>query len=157
MRLCWRSLWWLGSLSGIDVTMNQCSIELVILELAMKLFRASMSLSILAVAISACATKSSEIAPTYVSPVQYQNYDCQQLGVEAQSVSQQAAIASGQQDKIRQDDTIKTTVGAVIFWPVLLFNSGDGNQASQVASLKGQMQAIQSASVQKKCGFQFKQ
>ena len=112
---------------------------------------------LLSIIASACATRSSEIAPSYISPVQYQNYSCQQLATEAQSVSQQAAIASGQQDKIRRDDTVKTTVGAIIFWPVLLFNSGDGPQAAQVASLKGQMQAVQTASIQKNCGFQFKQ
>lgn len=123
----------------------------------MNCFQKCMALIFLAAVSTACATKSSEIVPTFVSPVQYQNYDCQQLGAEAQSVSQQAAIANGQQDKISRDDSVKTTVGAIIFWPVLLFNSGDGNQASQVASLKGQMQAIESASIQKKCGFQFKQ
>ena len=95
--------------------------------------------------------------PSYVSPVSYQNYDCQQLQIEAQNLSQQAAIASGQQDKIHQDDIAKTTVGAVLFWPVLLFNKGDGATAASLANLKGQMQAVQQASIMKKCGFTFKQ
>ncbi|MEP6828314.1 MAG: hypothetical protein ABJA10_09600 [Aestuariivirga sp.] len=104
-----------------------------------------------------CASKSSEIAPSYVSPVGYQAYSCEQLGQEAQTVSRRAAIASGQQDKIRTDDTVKTTVGVIIFWPLLLFNKGDGQQAAELANLKGQMQAIQDESVVKNCGFKFQQ
>jgi hypothetical protein len=112
---------------------------------------------ILAIAVFAagCATKSEEIMPSYVSPVLYQNYTCAQLGAEAQAVSQQAAIATGQQDKIRNDDVAKTTVGVILFWPVLLFNKGDGATAANLANLKGQMQAIQQASIQKQCGFKF--
>lgn len=102
-----------------------------------------------------CASKSEEISPNFISPVLYQNYTCQQLGAEAQAVSQQAAIATGQQDKIHNDDVAKTTVGIVLFWPVLLFNKGDGAAAANLANLKGQMQAIQQASIQKQCGFTF--
>ena len=107
------------------------------------------------VTLGGCATKSAEIAPTYTSPVGYQNYTCEQLGQEAQAVSRRAAIASGQQDKVRHDDTVKTTVGVILFWPVLFFNKGDGQQAVELASLKGQMQAIQDESVVKNCGFSF--
>jgi hypothetical protein len=109
------------------------------------------------ICVAGCASKSAEVTPTFVSPVGYQNYSCLQLGQEAQAVSQQAAIASGQQDKIHDEDVAKTTVGIVLFWPVLLFNKGDGAAASNLANLKGQMQAIQQASVQKECGFTFNQ
>ena len=105
--------------------------------------------------VAGCATKSADIAPNFVSPVLYQNYTCQQLAVEAQSISQQAAIASGQQDKIHNDDVAKTTVGIVLFWPVLLFNKGDGAAAANLANIKGQMQAVEQASIQKQCGFKF--
>ena len=104
-----------------------------------------------------CASKSADIDPAYISPVTYQNFTCEQLQVEAQGVSQRAAIASGRQDKARKNDAVKTTVGVILFWPVLLFNEGDGAKANEVANLKGQMQAIQQASVQKNCGFTFAQ
>ena len=112
---------------------------------------------IAAFCIVGCASKSSQITPSYISPVTYQNYTCEQLGLEAQTVSQQAVIASGQQDKVAHDDTVKTTVGLVFLWPVLLFNKGDGATANNLANLKGQMQAIQQASIQKNCGFKFNQ
>jgi len=52
---------------------------------------------------------------------------------------------------------VKTTVGMVLFWPVILFNEGDGAKANEVANLKGQMRTIEQASVQKNCGFNFTQ
>jgi hypothetical protein len=48
-----------------------------------------------AVVLSACASKSSDVAPSYVSPMTYQSYTCQQLAQEAQSVSARAAQAAG--------------------------------------------------------------
>lgn len=110
-----------------------------------------------ALLLAGCASKSEDITPAYISPVTYQNFTCEQLQREAQGVSQRAAVASGQQDKARKNDVVKTTVGVVLFWPVLLFNEGDGAKANEVANLKGQMQAIQQASVQKNCGFTFEQ
>jgi hypothetical protein len=107
--------------------------------------------------LAGCASKSEDIQAAYISPVTYQNFTCQQLQMEAQNVSERAAVASGQQDKARKKDMVKTTVGVVLFWPVLLFNEGDGAKANELASLRGQMQAIQQASVQKSCGFKFEQ
>ena len=49
-------------------------------------------------ALAGCASSSAEIAPTYVSPVMYQSYTCQQLALEAQGISQRAATLSGAQD-----------------------------------------------------------
>jgi hypothetical protein len=109
------------------------------------------------VMVSGCASKSADIAPAYISPVGYQNYSCQQLQQEAQGVSQRAAVASGQQDRARKNDQVKTAVGVVLFWPAILFNEGDGAKANEVANLKGQMVAIQQAAVQKNCGFTFTQ
>jgi hypothetical protein len=67
-------------------------------------------------ALAGCASKSADISPSYVSPVTYQNFTCEQLQAEAQGVSQRAAVAAGQQDKARKNDTIKTTVGVILFW-----------------------------------------
>jgi hypothetical protein len=63
--------------------------------------------------------------------------------------------ASGQQDKSRTGDKVATTVGVVLFWPALFFIDGDGPKAAELAQLKGQMDAIESASIQKKCRIEF--
>ena len=104
-----------------------------------------------------CASKSTEIAPTYVSPIQYQSYSCNQLAEEAQRVATAAAAATGVQDHQATSDAVAMGVGLVIFWPTLFFIGGDKTNAAQLAQLKGQMDAIQQASIQKNCGIKFQQ
>jgi hypothetical protein len=111
--------------------------------------------AIVAMMAAGCASRSSEITPAYVSPVMYQGYSCQQLAQEAQGVSARAAQVSGAQDKKRTDDQIATGVAIVVFWPAAFFVGGDGPAAAELANLKGQMTAIEQASIQKKCGIQF--
>lgn len=112
--------------------------------------------AVVAVAVSSCASKSTEITASYVSPVLYQNLTCQQLAEEARAVSSRAATAAGIQDKAASHDAAMTTVGVVLFWPALFFNKGDGAQSAELARLKGEMQAIEDASRRKGCEMQFK-
>jgi len=102
-----------------------------------------------------CATKSTGIAPAYVSPALYSNWTCPQLAEEARRVSARAALAAGVQDQKRSNDQVLTTVSVIVFWPALFALNGDGPQAAEVARLKGEMQAVEEASIQKNCGFQF--
>ncbi len=109
----------------------------------------------MATSLVGCASSSNDITPNYVSPVIYQNFNCQQLGLEAQRVSAEAAKTAGVQDQKRQKDQVWTTVGAVIFWPALLAVKGDGATAAELGNLKGHMRAIEQTSIQKKCGIKF--
>ena len=86
-----------------------------------------------ALLLAGCASKSEDIAPTYVSPMSYQNHTCQQLSAEAQSVAIRAQQAAGVQDKQRSNDQVLATVGGVLFWPSLLFLNGDGQNAAELA------------------------
>ena len=98
--------------------------------------RSKIALVIAAAALGTCTAPSSgDIPASYVSPVLYQNYTCQQLEQEALTVSTRALQASAAQDN------------------ALLL--GSGNTAIELASLKGQLVAIEQASVQKNCGIQF--
>lgn len=108
-----------------------------------------------AAVLSGCATSADDIAPSYVSPIAYENYTCEQLAEEAQAVSVRAAEAAGLQNKARTNDAVMTTVGVVVFWPTLFFIKGNGQQAAELARLKGQMDAIQTASIKKKCRIEF--
>jgi hypothetical protein len=118
-----------------------------------------MRTSILAVVaglfLANCASRSYEIAATYISPLQYENLTCRQLGEEAQRVSQRAAIAAGVQDKRATDDAVATTVAVVVFWPAAFFIGGDKQNAAELGRLKGEMDAIEQASIRKNCGIQF--
>lgn len=108
------------------------------------------------VLVTGCASSAEDIAPSYVSPIAYENYSCEQLAFEAQSVSSRAAQAAGVQNKARTSDAVVTTVGVVVFWPALFFLDGDGQQAAELARLKGQMEAIEQSSIRKNCGIEFK-
>src|SRR5262245_45521104 len=109
-----------------------------------------------AAALGGCASKSSEIMAAYVSPIPYQSYTCQQLGMEAEAVSAKAAELAGVQDQKRTNDQIATGVAIVVFWPAAFLVGGDGQVAAQLSQLKGQMNAIEQASIHKKCGIQFR-
>jgi len=56
------------------------------------------------VALAGCASSAADITPSYVSPVMYQPYACQQLALEAQGVSASAAALSGAQDSQHTKD-----------------------------------------------------
>jgi len=117
----------------------------------------SIALLFAAAALAGCASKSSEITPAYVSPIMYQNHTCAQLAQEAQGVSARAAQVSGAQDSKRSNDQVATGVAIVVFWPAAFLVGGDGPMAAELAQLKGQMVAVEQASIQKKCGIKFQQ
>jgi hypothetical protein len=106
-------------------------------------------------ALAGCASSASDITPTYVSPIQYSSYNCQQLGLEAQSISARAAALSGAQDSQRTKDTLATTAAVIVFWPAAFFVGGDKQTAAELAQMKGQLVAVEQASIEKKCNIQF--
>ncbi|MBR1089925.1 hypothetical protein JQ621_20880 [Bradyrhizobium manausense] len=114
-----------------------------------------LSVAVFATALAGCASSSSDITATYVSPVQYQQYNCQQLSLEAQAVSARAATLSGAQDSQRTKDQVATGVAVVIFWPAAFLVGGDKQTAAELGQMKGQMVAIEQASIAKKCNIQF--
>jgi hypothetical protein len=74
--------------------------------------------------------------------------------MEANAVSQRAAIVSGAQDAKRSNDAVATGVAVVVFWPAAFRVGGDGPQAAELANLKGQMVAIEQAANMKRCAVQ---
>jgi hypothetical protein len=111
------------------------------------------TVSILAVAISltGCATSSKDIASTYVSPLQYQNYDCAQLGLEAQRIQTRVVETGGRLDQASANDKALMGVGLVLFWPALFALGGTKNQEAEFGRLKGEYDAVQKTAIDKKC------
>ncbi|MCW5694073.1 MAG: hypothetical protein KIT48_17080 [Pseudolabrys sp.] len=105
--------------------------------------------------LTACAKEANQVGATYVSPVLYEAYTCPQLAEEAQRVSARAAQSSGVQDQKATNDKVAMGVGLVIFWPALLFTKGNDENTAELARLKGQMDAIEQASIKKRCGITF--
>lgn len=114
-----------------------------------KIFAVSLS-----IAISGCATASKDISSTYVSPVAYQNYDCQQLAAETARIQSRVNQIGGRLDEAAANDKTIGVVGAVLFWPALFALGGTKQQEAEYATLKGQADAVQQAAIDKKCGLQ---
>ena len=110
-----------------------------------------------AIALAGCASTSDKITASYVSPIQYESYSCRQLAEEAQRISAHAAAAAGAQDSQATKDAVATTAAIIIFWPAAFFVGGDKQNAAELARLKGEMGAIEQASIRKNCGIQFRQ
>jgi len=115
----------------------------------------NLGIVVLCAALIGCASSAADITATYVSPVQYSSYNCQQLGLEAQSVSARAAALSGAQDSQRTKDAVATTAAVIIFWPAAFLVGGDKQTAAELGQMKGQLVAIEQASIAKKCNIQF--
>lgn len=102
--------------------------------------------------LGGCASRSDQVAATYVSPVQYQSYSCNQLARESQRINSRAAQLSGQQDDRRSRDNLATAAAIVVFWPAAFLVGGDNAQTSELARLKGESDAIGQAAIMKNCG-----
>lgn len=106
--------------------------------------------------LSMCASRSSDIAATYVSPLAYSNLNCRQIGQEAERVSARAAQVAGVQDSKATGDAVATGVGVVLFWPALFFIRGDSTTGAELGRLKGEMDAIERAAIEKRCNISFR-
>lgn len=104
-----------------------------------------------AVALTGCATASKDIAASYVSPMQYQSYDCAQITGEAQRLHARSNQLSGRLDEAASNDKAIVGVGAILFWPALFALGGTKQQEADYARLKGEYDAVQQAAIAKKC------
>ena len=100
-----------------------------------------------------CATAPEKLGATYVSPLQYKDYTCDQIGMEMQRVSRKVAELRGTLEKEASTDAAQMGIGLVLFWPALFFlEGGDGVQAAQYSQLKGEFEALEQVAIQKNCG-----
>jgi hypothetical protein len=120
------------------------------------MYRVALLLTLAIALCGGCASSSSDIQPQYVSPLQYQHLSCKQISAEAQRVSRRVAEVSGVQDEKASNDAVATGVSLVIFWPAAFFIKGDGASAAELGRLKGEFEALERVSIEKKCGLQFR-
>jgi hypothetical protein len=97
--------------------------------------------------LAGCAQSPESIAPAYVSTVPYETFTCTQLGEEEVRVQAALAQASQQQKNAQSGDVV-----GVILLGIPTSTLSGSNVAPQVASLKGQLVAVQQASLKKNCG-----
>lgn len=98
-----------------------------------------------------CATASKDIAPTYISPMQYQAYDCDQIAAEIARVQARVQQIGGRLDEAASNDKKITGVGLILFWPAFFALGGTKEQEAEFARLKGEYDALESAAIAKRC------
>ena len=100
--------------------------------------------------LTACATPPDKISASYVSPLQYQGYTCDQIDQELTRVTNAVSEVTGQQDKEASKDAVAMTVGLFLFWPALFFLAGEDKE-QELARLKGEYEALQDIAKHKEC------
>ena len=88
---------------------------------------------------------------SYVSPLQYQSFDCDQLAAENQRLQSRVNQLAGRLDEAASNDKAIGVVGAILFWPALFALGGTKPQEAEFARLKGEADAIQQSAIIKKC------
>ena len=55
------------------------------------------------------------------------------------------------QDEAASDDAALMGIGLVLFWPTLFFLEGDTGRESELARLRGSIEAVESEAIRKDC------
>lgn len=110
------------------------------------------ALAVIVTLIVGCASDPVEIQPQYVSPMQFQSFNCDQISAEMTRISRRVSELFGRLDKLRSDDEAQTAVGMILFWPALFFlEGGDGPDAVEYARLRGEIDALEKVAIEKQC------
>lgn len=100
--------------------------------------------------LASCASSADNISAQYVSPAQYQSYNCNQIRQEMQTVSRRVNEIAGVQDSQATKDSVALGVGLVLFWPALFFMIGKDKE-EELGRLKGEYEALEKVAIQKEC------
>lgn len=106
--------------------------------------------------LGACAPKPDNVKPSYAPQVVYDSLSCNQIASEAVNVSNKAHDKAGVERRHRNQDKAIVATGLIVFWPALFFTHGHNTQSAEdLAQLKGEMEALETASTKKHCGIKF--
>lgn len=109
------------------------------------------SIVALSIVVTGCATSSKDLSASYVSPMQYQSYNCDQLNLEAQRIQTRVVELGGRLDQAAANDKALVGVGMVLFWPALFAVGGTKQQEAEYSRLKGEYDAVQQTTIAKQC------
>ena len=103
--------------------------------------------------LSSCATATKNILPTYVDPLQYEQYDCSQIGTEMVRVTGELN-QSYRECKSHSNRDGWFMIGAVLVsGPLALVPAviSDSESTERFAQLQGELEALEQASILKEC------
>lgn len=88
-------------------------------------------------------TPTSQITPSFNSGIQYESFDCRRLFVEIDALSRRE-----NQLVVAQEQRIKTSETQAFWYG---YGQGDGIEASELANVRGQKEAVLKAIAVKPC------
>ena len=100
--------------------------------------------------LAGCSPSPKRISSSYISPVQYNSYSCEQLEQELARINARAAEVAGVQREAATQDAVALGAGLFLFWPALFFMLG-GDKAEEFSRLKGQIEAVEQSAIEKGC------
>ena len=115
------------------------------------IFKKFVCCATIAAFLGGCATSGKDVVATYVSPIQYSSYDRDQLRQELGRINGRASQLTGRLDEAASNDKAIVGVGMILFWPALFALGGTKQQEAELSRLKGEYDALQTASTSKKC------
>lgn len=106
------------------------------------------TLAACALALTGCLnmpTETSQITGSYVNSLKYEGVDCPRLSVEYDSINRrESQLAIAQQQRVK-------TSKVQAFW--YGFGQGDGIEAAELASVRGEKEAVRKAMDAQRCQF----
>ena len=88
-------------------------------------------------------TPASQITGSYTSGLNYEQFNCTKLSAEEDSLARRE-----NQLAIAQEQRIKTSQTQAFWWG---FGQGDGIEASELANIRGEKEAVRKALANKEC------
>ena len=116
----------------------------------------AVSSALISLVLAGCASNSENVAAVYVSPIQYEKMSCRQIGEEASRVSSRVAQVAGIQDQQAENDAGATAISLILFWPAVFFIKGDKANSAELGRLKGELEALEQASIRRSCNIEFR-
>ena len=98
-----------------------------------------------------CAPQPENVVASYVSPNTYSNYSCKQIISERNVVVGKVNELNGIQEKKANDDAVAVGVATVLFWPAAFLIAGGSDVSPQLATMKGNYDALTAAGKAKNC------
>ena len=103
-------------------------------------------IAMLGIGLSGCMnmpTPTAQITGAYVSPLKYEAFDCPKLSTELASLSRREnQLVTAQNQRIKTSET-------QAFW--YGYGQGDGIEASELANVRGEREAVRTAMETKAC------
>lgn len=111
---------------------------------------------LVALLLSGCAASSLDIHRQFVAPETYRDLSCQQIGAEGERVVRRAAEISGVEYASEGGSGWLNMQPIVVSWPTPWLAAQE-EEITELSRLKGEFDALEEASRQKRCSLNFKQ